>query len=158
MNPGWHNFGGSGDQFIASGNRILALNPTHGGVLSWNNWNPSQGAYWTFVKGRTVSSIVASPDVADWGTKLPGSDVFYDLDSNETWYRWECLDVAVTANNTNAYNTTEMCLAASNGSVTAKNAATKLLENAGRQTGKVISGEQTFAAGCSSGSLPCVTY
>jgi hypothetical protein len=158
LHPGWHNFGNAGDQFIASGDRILALNPTHGGVLSWNNWNPSQGAYWTFVKGRTVSSIVASPDVADWGTRLPGEDVFYDLDSNETWYAWLCRDVAVTANNTNVYNTTEMCQAASNGEVFAKNAVTNLTETAGGQTGKLISGEQMFAAGCPGGSLPCVKY
>jgi hypothetical protein len=73
-NPGWNQIAGPGDQFIASGTEVLALNPYHGDIFYWTG----PGSGFSLIGSTTTTQIISSPDTNYWGTTYPGSNVVYD--------------------------------------------------------------------------------
>jgi hypothetical protein len=150
-NPGWHNFGGAGDQFISTWADIVALTPNHNDIFYWLGSNFGSGGSWNYINNNPSSVIVASPDAAEWGTKaVDSSQLFYNL--NADYIVSGCLDVGVTE----AYNAPDICLNRSNGSISTYDYGTWV--NAGGQAGRVISGAKIYVTGCDEQKLPCVLY
>src|SRR6185312_14058835 len=76
----WINFGGPGDQFLASGPNILGLTPNRQLVFLWPGGNFTSGGYWyqqTQVTQTPIAKLISGPDNengVNWGIINPGND------------------------------------------------------------------------------------
>jgi hypothetical protein len=70
--PAWHQIAGPGDQFIASGTKVLALNPSHNNIFLWTG----PGAGFSSIGPTNATQLVSTPDNQLFGATSPGSSAF----------------------------------------------------------------------------------
>jgi hypothetical protein len=146
-NPGWHHIAGAGDQFIASGTEVLALNPTHNDVFYW----PGPGYGFYQVESGSFAQIIANPEIANWLTTSPGQQAAYEL-SNVVANGWQ-FAVSSVSNLTYVWLAPNELIYACPGSQCELNGYYTY-----GQGGWLMSGAEGYVTGCYGGAQPCDLY
>lgn len=156
----WIQFGGPGDQFVASGPNIIALTPDHYYVNEWPGANFGPGGYWVpqSVEGEGGDlgfpvNLTGSPDASDWAIQYGGNQTATTSTSGSAIIT-NAFDLAVTSvYGANVQWATPRTDATYAGYVGSSQFST------GGTSGRLISGAALYATGCASGALPdCVNY
>ena len=148
-NAKWVRFGGPGDEFVAVGKDIYALNPARDAVFVWPWQNFGSSGFWTQVRWNArYMNLVGTSEATNWAASVPGERAFWP-GGDELGQFVDTSDFAVT-------DLVQATFVAGGETVLAQSTFSATWSEIGQYpVGRLISGSHVFATSCPD-KYPCV--
>lgn len=147
----WTPFGGPGDQFLAVGNDVYALNVGRNDVFVWPWENFDAVGMWTNIRTNvSYMQIVGTPESRYWATAEPGEWSYWPS-GNDFGQLVQAYDFAVTD-----IQPATFVAGGDNVQTLSTDVGSSWTVIGQHPVGRLISGDQIYATNCPGSSYPCV--